>query len=259
MFGLSFGEITLLLIVGIVVVGPKNLPSMMRTAGQWIAKLRRMSTDLRAQSGIDELIRLEGLEREIAELRSLTRMNVVDSLITPAISPALSHAVAAAPPRPALKGPEVTRDAPLREREYPLLGCDAEGALPDDAVIYAPPIAPEPAPELAPEPTTALEHAPPAAPENLMAPAPELASPAAPENFMAPAPELVAAPENFMAPAPAPELVAAPAKAPEPLAAPARLADTLAAANVAGAGDAGAPKAQPEPLHADERREGSAL
>ena len=233
MFGLSFGEITLLLIVGIVVVGPKNLPSMMRTAGQWIAKLRRMSTDLRAQSGIDELIRLEGLEREIAELRSLTRMNVVDSLITPAISPALSHAVAAAPPRPAPKVPEVTRDAPLREREYPLLGCDAEGALPDDAVIYAPPIPPEPATALAPEP--------PAAPENLMAPAPELASAAAPENLMAPAPELAST------------------AAPEPAMAPAPLAYALAAEKVASTEDAGSPKAQPEPLHADERREGSTL
>jgi sec-independent protein translocase protein TatB len=203
-FGLSFGEITLLLIVGIVVVGPKNLPSMMRTVGQWIAKLRRMSTDLRAQSGIDELIRLEGLEREIAELRSFTRMNVVDSLITPAISPSLTHAVAAAPPRPVPRMPEVTRDAPLREREYPLLGCDAEGALPDDAVIYAPPpqpITPEPRPE----------------------------------------------PQHVPVPAPAPE------------AAPALADDALVVSQVAVTRDTGSSRAQPEPLHAEERREGSAL
>ena len=91
MFGLSIGEIMLLLIVGIVVVGPKNLPSMMRTAGQWISRLRRMSTDLRSQSGIDDLIRQEGLEREIQELRSLSRMNVVDTLMTPALAaPALA-------------------------------------------------------------------------------------------------------------------------------------------------------------------------
>ena len=29
---------------------------MMRTAGQWVSKLRRLSTDLRAQSGIDDLM-----------------------------------------------------------------------------------------------------------------------------------------------------------------------------------------------------------
>jgi sec-independent protein translocase protein TatB len=131
-FGLSLGEIMLLFIVGMVVVGPKNLPSLMRTAGQWIGKLRRMSSDLRNQSGIDDLIRQEGLEREIQELRSLSRMNI-NTLITPSLT-----SVATSPSRPALKTPEVTRAEPLREREYPLIGCDARGALPDDAVVYAP-------------------------------------------------------------------------------------------------------------------------
>ena len=141
---MSLGEIMVLLIVGIVVVGPKNLPSMMRTAGQWVTKLRRMSTDLRSQSGIDDLIRHEGLEKEIAELRSLARMNVVDTLITPALGavPA-AGARDRAPynPGPAM-APELGRalefhpSAPLREREYPLAGCDAHGALADDAGSY---------------------------------------------------------------------------------------------------------------------------
>ena len=52
---MSAGEITILLIVGIVVVGPQKLPGMMRTAGQWVTRLRRMSSDLRSQSGIDRI------------------------------------------------------------------------------------------------------------------------------------------------------------------------------------------------------------
>jgi sec-independent protein translocase protein TatB len=75
------GEILILLIVGIVVVGPQKLPGMMRTAGQWVSRLRRMSTDLRAQSGIDRIIRDEGLEKELRELRSLSRAGVLDSLM----------------------------------------------------------------------------------------------------------------------------------------------------------------------------------
>jgi sec-independent protein translocase protein TatB len=142
---MSLGEIMVLLIVGIVVVGPKNLPSMMRTAGQWVTKLRRMSTDLRSQSGIDDLIRHEGLEKEIAELRSLARMNVVDSLIKPALGamPAdMGHGRSPYNPLPASVAPEVARSlqfhasAPLREREYPLAGCDACGALDDDAAEH---------------------------------------------------------------------------------------------------------------------------
>lgn len=154
----------LLLIVGIVVVGPKNLPTLMRTAGQWIGKLRRMSTDLRSQSGIDELIRQEGLEREIHELRALSRMNVVDSLMSPALTvaasprPLASPALDGVPVSRTLDSPEWKPTEPLREREYPLLGCDAGGALADDAVLYTPEVLPEPSPEAPiPESAEALE------------------------------------------------------------------------------------------------------
>ncbi len=134
MFGLSVGEIILLLIVGIVVVGPRNLPTVMRTMGQWVSKLRRMSHELRSQSGIDDLIRQEGLEREIHELRSLSRMNVVETLITPAAAGAAPQKTAPA----SVKALESARIQPLREREYPLIGCDAGEAMPDDAMPYAP-------------------------------------------------------------------------------------------------------------------------
>jgi sec-independent protein translocase protein TatB len=84
-FGLSAGEFVILLVVGIVVLGPQKLPGMMRTAGRWVRKLRRMSTELRAQSGIDRMLREEGLDRELRELRelksSLSRQAVLDSLV----------------------------------------------------------------------------------------------------------------------------------------------------------------------------------
>jgi sec-independent protein translocase protein TatB len=141
-FGFSFGEIMVLLIVGIVVVGPRKLPAMMRTLGQWVGKLRRMSTDLRAQSGIDDLIRQEGIEREIRELRSLSRMNVIETLVTPVAGPAVAGSVVRATPKlPARQEePEEEEEAPeppLREREYPLVGCDSYGAYPDDEELYA--------------------------------------------------------------------------------------------------------------------------
>ncbi len=82
---MSAAEMITLLIVGIVVVGPKKLPTMMRTAGQWVSKMRRMSSDLRSQSGIDRIIREEGLEKEIRELRalkdSLSKQALLDSLV----------------------------------------------------------------------------------------------------------------------------------------------------------------------------------
>jgi sec-independent protein translocase protein TatB len=139
----SLGEIVLLLIVGIIVVGPRNLPTLMRTAGQWVARLRRMTTELRAQSGIDDVLRREGLDEHLHELRSLSRLNVVESLIAPVAAPAApspytspSPSANEAPPGTWGRGPNMGAGQPLREREYPLIGCDAYGALPDDVPSY---------------------------------------------------------------------------------------------------------------------------
>lgn len=141
MFGLSFGEVVLLAIVAIVVVGPRNLPSMMRTAGQWVSRIRRMSTDLRAQSGIDQLMRDEGIDRSIREIRALSNVNVLDSLeslAAPAAIAAAPQAVKAGVPAPSDQGTqeEEERVAISREREYPVLGCDSYDALGDDASPY---------------------------------------------------------------------------------------------------------------------------
>src|SRR5262245_730482 len=100
----------------------------MRTAGQWIAGLRRRSVELRTQSGIDDLLRREGLDEHIHELRSLSRFNVVETLMAPS---AAAGAAAAPRPSPALGSmPQSAQELawkrvePLREREYPLAGCD---------------------------------------------------------------------------------------------------------------------------------------
>ncbi|WP_437916963.1 Sec-independent protein translocase protein TatB [Sorangium sp. So ce302] len=148
MFGFSFGEIMVLAIVGIIVVGPRRLPAMMRSAGSWIAKLRRLSTELRTQSGIDDLIRQEGLERELRELRALSRVNVIETLVNPVVGAVTAGAIASStprvrPPDPEPPPPPVVQ--PPREREYPVLGCDAYGvtldAAPDGAAGL--PVAPE--------------------------------------------------------------------------------------------------------------------
>ncbi|WP_437873248.1 Sec-independent protein translocase protein TatB [Sorangium sp. So ce363] len=148
MFGFSFGEIMVLAIVGIIVVGPRRLPAMMRSAGSWIAKLRRLSTELRTQSGIDDLIRQEGLERELRELRALSRVNVIETLVNPVVGAVTAGTIASStprvrPPDPEPPPPPVVQ--PPREREYPVLGCDAYGvtldAAPDGAAGL--PVAPE--------------------------------------------------------------------------------------------------------------------
>jgi sec-independent protein translocase protein TatB len=68
MFDVGASELLLIVIVAIVVIGPKDLPRAMRLAGQWIAKVRRVSGHFR--SGIEAMIReaeLEEMEKKWRE------------------------------------------------------------------------------------------------------------------------------------------------------------------------------------------------
>jgi sec-independent protein translocase protein TatB len=60
MFDIGIGELLVIIIVAVVVIGPKDLPLAMRTAGRWIGKMRRVSAHFR--SGIDTIVREAELE-----------------------------------------------------------------------------------------------------------------------------------------------------------------------------------------------------
>ena len=65
MFDVGAGELLVIIIVAVGVIGPKDLPLAMRTAGRWIGKMRRMSAHFR--SGIDTMVReaeLEDMEKK---------------------------------------------------------------------------------------------------------------------------------------------------------------------------------------------------
>ncbi len=60
MFDIGASELLLTVIVAIVVIGPKDLPRALRTAGSWLGKIRRVSGHFR--SGIEEMIRQAELQ-----------------------------------------------------------------------------------------------------------------------------------------------------------------------------------------------------
>ena len=65
MFDVGFDEMLVIAVVAIVVIGPKDLPVALRTAGRWLAKVRRVSGHFR--SGIETMIReaeLEEMEKQ---------------------------------------------------------------------------------------------------------------------------------------------------------------------------------------------------
>jgi sec-independent protein translocase protein TatB len=119
-FGISFLEIGVIAVVALVVVGPQKLPGMLLTLGRWIRKLRMLTVEMRSQSGIDDVLRQEGLHGGLTELRSLVRGDVFRQ-------PGPRVVQQSAQPHN-----EATHIDPTRE--FPPEGVDAAGALPDDLV-----------------------------------------------------------------------------------------------------------------------------
>ncbi len=65
MFEIGALELFVIVIVAVVVIGPKDMPLAMRTAGRWVGKVRRVSAHFR--TGIDAMVReaeLEDMEKE---------------------------------------------------------------------------------------------------------------------------------------------------------------------------------------------------
>ena len=60
MFDIAPTEFLLVAVVALVVIGPKDLPRVMRVVGQWVGKARGMARHFR--SGIDTMMREAELE-----------------------------------------------------------------------------------------------------------------------------------------------------------------------------------------------------
>src|SRR6185312_8170869 len=63
MFELDWGKLVVIGIVALIVIGPKELPTVLRTLGQWVTKIRRMASEFQGQ--FQEAMR----EAEIADLK----------------------------------------------------------------------------------------------------------------------------------------------------------------------------------------------
>lgn len=61
MFDISFGELALIGLVALVVLGPERLPKVARTAGHLLGRLQRYVTDVKAD--INREIQLEDLKK----------------------------------------------------------------------------------------------------------------------------------------------------------------------------------------------------
>ena len=74
----SWQHILLLLIVALVVVGPKDLPRLMHMAGKWAGKARDMASEFRRS--FDEMARQTELDELRKEIEELKKQNPVSDI-----------------------------------------------------------------------------------------------------------------------------------------------------------------------------------
>jgi sec-independent protein translocase protein TatB len=118
MFDIAWSELLVIIVVALVVVGPKDLPRLMRTAGQWAGRARAMADQFRRS--FDDIARQSELDDLRAEVTKLQQTQVID-------------------PR-----------AEIESAMYPT-GNPLSGSPMDDV---SPLPAPEPAPSIAPPPSS---------------------------------------------------------------------------------------------------------
>ena len=126
MFDIGWSELLVIIVVAIVVVGPKELPRLMGTFGHYAGKLRRAAADFQRQ--FDEAMRdtevaevKKAMEAVRAETASLDQPVMLPKLDTPQASPTPPSAPPAAPPSPTVSAApsvaeNVTKPKPPRKR-----------------------------------------------------------------------------------------------------------------------------------------------
>ena len=111
--GLSLEHIVILGIIALVVVGPKDLPLLLRKLGQWTARLRGMAQEFR--TGFDELARqaeLDELKREVQSLRQTTNLASLGNEMSKPLGTLESYAGLSPPPPPAAPETAPAPEAP---------------------------------------------------------------------------------------------------------------------------------------------------
>ncbi|WP_440982228.1 Sec-independent protein translocase protein TatB [Shinella sumterensis] len=84
MLDVGWTEILVIAIVLILVVGPKDLPPMLRTFGRMVTKMRGMASDFRQQ--FDEALReadLEDVRKTIGDAQKLNPLNTIRDAVNP--------------------------------------------------------------------------------------------------------------------------------------------------------------------------------
>lgn len=156
MFEVGWTEMLVIAIVMIVVVGPKDLPNMLRTFGRMAAKARGMANDFRRQ--FDEALKeaeLDDVKKSVDALRSLNPATEIRKQLNPfekAAADVRAGIDNAMKPKPAAEPIVAAADAPAEPAEPLKNGAtDMPGVAGPDAMPVPPAVVPAKADAAAPK------------------------------------------------------------------------------------------------------------
>ena len=73
MFGIDSPELLVIAVVALVVIGPKELPGLLRTWGKWMSQMRGMASEFRGH--VDEMVRQSELDEVKKQLEAASGRN----------------------------------------------------------------------------------------------------------------------------------------------------------------------------------------
>lgn len=153
MFDIGWSELLVIAVVALIAIGPKELPGVLRTVGQWMGKARRMAAEFQGQ--FNEAMReaeMADLKKSFDEVRDatsgLTRGNLMTRLTDTLGEPprledldkpeADKPAVSAATPEAGIPGTLTQADTEARASEPLAITPEVQNATPVEPPAVAP-------------------------------------------------------------------------------------------------------------------------
>lgn len=155
MFGIDSPELLVIAIVALVVIGPKELPNLLRSWGKWMTKMRGMASEFRGH--VDEMVRQSDLDAVKKQLDAVPGLDLQSLDPTKQIKSMIQEGVTEG--EKALADAKSAIDNPLVEPESaPQIAAEPAANVTDPAPDWAPAPAvtvaevPPPAEPVAPQP-----------------------------------------------------------------------------------------------------------
>ena len=85
MFDIGWSEIFVVVVLAIIVIGPKDLPRVMRTAGRWVRKARLMASEFQEQlERMAQEAEIDEVKKSIHHISNFDIKTAVEKTVDPA-------------------------------------------------------------------------------------------------------------------------------------------------------------------------------